>query len=75
VPPPSQPNPLSNMDEDPVEYGIQLTVKYDNKILFSNARWFQKLGRLVINKLIQIETNEVDRASIAKGRTKHRNGL
>jgi hypothetical protein len=63
-----------SLDADPIEHGIQITVKYDGKMLFSNTRWFERLDRHVYDKVLKIETDEVDRASTAKGRTKHRDG-
>ena len=71
----NQPNPDPFSDlEDPIEYGIQITIRYDKQILFSNTQWFQQLNRHVYNKLVRIETDEVDKASTAKGRTKHQDG-
>jgi hypothetical protein len=64
-----------NLDADPIEYGIQITVKYDGKMLFSNTQWFERLDRYVYDKLLKIETDEVDKASTAKGRTKHQDRL
>ena len=73
----SNPFCLSNDDSqeaDPIEYGIHITIKYDNKILFSNTRWFEKFDCSVYNKMSKIEMTEVDKASTAKGRTKHQDG-
>jgi hypothetical protein len=72
---PFQSDPFDSSDYeslDAVEYGIHITVKYDGKMLFSNTRWFEQLDHHVYDKVLKIETDEVDKASTAKGRTKHR---
>ena len=43
-------------------------------MLFLNTQWFERLDHYVYNKVQKIETDKVDRASTAKGRTKHRDG-
>jgi hypothetical protein len=44
-------------------------------MLFSNTQWFERLDCYVYNKVLKIETDEVDKASTAKGRTKHKDRL
>jgi hypothetical protein len=67
--------PIKEPIEESIEYSIQLTIQYNKHVLYLNTQFYQQLDCSVYIKLVRFETEEVNKVSTAKRKTKHQNRL